>query len=249
MKLSKLLSYSAPLGFLGVVSATPLRANQALSTRQEPDIFPRRCYPDPCKHITYQPEHADSVCGDPRLGPLNLPTRFPVSVELATWYRYGGLCADEFILKWAGDLDPKKWFNYPPADGFALDSRGTPIMAEAILTKGRKVDRFGSPKGKFVAPLGSSYISRALPPSNLAPGPSGNYPDNYHVYEVVKPFSGFLGPVTPWFGQPGYGSQIHLKTSVEELLQGGFLKELEEKDFDEPSEYSYDPSNQRVKVN
>lgn len=144
-------------------------------------------------------------------------------------------------MKWAGDLDPKKWFNYPKFDGFALDSNGNPIMAEAVLTPGRKLDRFGSPKGKFVAPLGSSYISRSLPPSNLAPGPSGNYPDNYHVYVVQKPFTGSLGPVASWFGQPGFGSQIHLGSSVEELLQEGFLKELEEKDFDEPSEYSYDP--------
>ncbi|EGD86330.1 hypothetical protein H112_07264 [Trichophyton rubrum D6] len=248
MKLSKVLSYSASLGFLGVVSATPLQTNQGLSARQEPDIFPKRCYPNPCKNIQYDPQHSDSVCGDPRLGPLTLPTRFPVSVETATYYRYGGLCADEFIMRWAGDLDPKKWFNYPDFDGFALDSQGKPIMSEATITKGRKLDRFGSPKGKFVAPLGSSYISRALPPPNLAPGKSGNYPDNYHVYEVMKPFAGFLGPVASWFGQPGFGSQIYLKVSVQELLDGGFLRELKEEEFDEPSEYSYDPSNQRGKA-
>ncbi|EFR02722.1 hypothetical protein MGYG_05720 [Nannizzia gypsea CBS 118893] len=218
-----------------------LPANQGLSARQEPHIFPERCYPDPCKNVKYDPKHADSVCGDPRLGPLSLPSRFPVSNELATYARLGGLCPDEFLLKWAGSLDPSKWYNYPEFHGFALDSQGKPITAEVLLAVGRKFDRFGNPTGNFLSPLGSAYISRALPPANLAPGPSGQYPDNYHVYQVVKEFTGSLGPVASWFGQPGLGSQIYTQVSIAELLEQKFLRELKEEEFDEPVEYSYDP--------
>ncbi|KAK2820060.1 hypothetical protein FQN49_007761 [Arthroderma sp. PD_2] len=240
MKFSSVFYYAASLALLDLGSARALPTSQGPSAQQEIHLFPRRCYPDPCKNIKFDPAHADSICGDVRLGPVVLPRRFPVSNELRTYSRFGGLCPDEFILKWTGNLDPSVWFKYPEANGFTIDTNGNPIMADTTFTVGRKFDRFGNPTGTFLAPLGAPYIERSLPPPNLAPGSSGNYPYNYHVYEVMKEFKGGLGPVASWFGQPGFGSQILTYMSVGDLVAQGFLRELEESEFDEAVEYSYE---------
>jgi hypothetical protein len=112
------------------------------------------------------------------------------------------------------------------------------ILGNVTLRVGQKLDRFGAETGKFLAPLGAPYIERALPPSNLfAPGNS-SFPYNYHVYEVTEEFDVLLGPIASWFEQPGFGSQILAQSSVTSLLNDGFLKRLELRDFDEADEYS-----------
>lgn len=121
-----------------------------------------------------------------------------------------------------------------------------PIKGNATLTVGRKLDRFGGPTGNFLAPLGSPYIERALPPNNLLPAKDGKYPYNYHVYRVLREFEVQMGPIASWFEQPGLGTQFLADRSVEELIAGGFLEELSEDQFDEPVEYSYDPPKDDV---
>ncbi|KAJ5582240.1 hypothetical protein N7535_000860 [Penicillium sp. DV-2018c] len=203
---------------------------------KEPD-YPKRCYPNPCKGVTYV--NSTAVCGDPRLGPKHLPKYFPLSNELETYSRFGELCPFEFLDKWTVNAsDPKAYWVYPDHDGFATTSEDISILGNFTLRVGQKLDRFGSEYGKFLAPLGAPYIERALPPSNLfAPGDS-SFPYNYHVYEVTKEFDVLLGPITPWFEQPGFGSQLLATSSVADLVDGGFLKRLELKDYDEPEEYS-----------
>ena len=39
----------------------------------------------------------------------------------------------------------------------------------------------------------------------------------YHVYEVLQPLTVRAGPATPWFGQPGMGTQYELPASVDAL--------------------------------
>ncbi|KAK2747927.1 hypothetical protein FQN57_001518 [Myotisia sp. PD_48] len=213
----------------------------SISPSREGELFPDRCYPNPCRGIRYNSSFSDSVCGDVRLGPIKLPQRFPVSTELRTYSRFGGLCPAEFLIKWTGSLDPSRWYQYPGAQGFANDTNNNPIVGDMMLTKGRKLDRFGNPTGNFLAPLGAPYIERSLPPPNLAPAPNGGkYPYNYHVYEVLKPFAVGAGPVASWFGQPGMGSQFLTSMSVGDLVKNRFLRELAEAEFDEPEEYSYD---------
>lgn len=112
-------------------------------------------------------------------------------------------------------------------------------MSHATLTVGRKLDRFGGPTGKFLAPLGSPYIERSLPPMNLLPADDAEYPYNYHVYRVLREFDVKMGPIAGWFEQPGLGTQFLADQSVEDLIAGGFLEELGEDQFDEPREYSY----------
>lgn len=194
--------------------------------------FPAHCQDNPCDGI--ESTNTTYVCGDSRLGPVDLPSKFPLSSETATYSRFGNLCPKEFLDKWT---NKDGWYNYPPEDGFALDSEGNRIWGNYTVEAGKKIDRFGSERGKYFAVLGSAYIERALPPSNLDTYDK-KYPYNYYVYEVLKEFNMLMGPIAPWFEQPGLGSQLFSERSASELIEGGFLKRLTEDEFDERSEYA-----------
>lgn len=183
--------------------------------------------------------NSTALCGDPRLGPKDLPKYFPLTNELETYSRFGELCPYEFLEKWTlNATDPKGYWVYPDYDGFATTSAEVSILGNYTLRVGRKLDRFGAETGRFLSPLGAPYIERALPPSNLFAPVNSSFPYNYHVYEVTKAFDIQLGPIEPWFEQPGFGSQLLATSSVADLLEGGFLKRLEVEDYDEPEEYS-----------
>lgn len=172
------------------------------------------------------------VCGDPRLGPTVLPSCLPLTSFFSStkYRRFGGLCPGEFLAKWTQSAPPGKSgsYFYPYSDGFANDTTGTPISGHMTLVPGTLVDRFGSPFGTFVAPAGTPYDQRALPPSSLgfAAANSSTVTFSYHVYEVQKPVVVVGGPVTPWFGQPGLGMQFELPTSVGQLLNDGVFEEM-----------------------
>ncbi|KAJ5242326.1 uncharacterized protein N7469_000653 [Penicillium citrinum] len=197
--------------------------------------FPSHCYPDPCAGITSQ--NKTYVCGDPRLGPINVPKKFPLNNQLRTYARFGALCPAEFLTKWAGSPDANDSYEYPPSNGYVENTKGDAIIGNATLPVGQKVDRFGSEYGSFLAPLGAPYIQRSLPPSNLITY-DGDYPFNYHVYQVTKSFVVGLGPIAPWFEQPGMGTQFVTYTNVMGLLEGGYLRRLQPEEYDEAVEYS-----------
>ncbi|KAJ5573533.1 uncharacterized protein N7459_007960 [Penicillium hispanicum] len=226
---------------------TPLLALSALiastaalpRTKQSPSdyVFPEHCNPDPCAGITSQND--TYVCGDPRLGPVQTPKNFPLNNELRTYERFGSLCPAEFLSKWAESLDAGASYKYPPSDGFVVADDGNKLLGNTTLPVGQKLDRFGSEYGSFLAPLGAPYIERSLPPSNLDTY-DGDYPFNYYVYEVTKSFVVGLGPIAPWFEQPGMGTQFLAYSSVQELLKGGFLRRLTPEGYDEPDEFADD---------
>ncbi|OXV08742.1 hypothetical protein Egran_03495 [Elaphomyces granulatus] len=195
--------------------------------------LPSRCLSDPCKGITFS--NTTYVCGDSRLGPVKLPTKFPLSTELRTYARFGDLCPYEFLQKWA----PSGNYSYPLAKGFVMNTNGVAIQGNATLPVGQKLDRFGSKYGTFLAPLGAPYIERSLPPSNLDTS-DGQYPNNYHVYQVAKPLVVALGPIASWFEQPGMGTQFMAYKAVNALLSDGSLTELSRDDYDNKSEYADD---------
>ena len=101
---------------------------------------------------------------------------------------------------------------YPPSSGFL----GTP--QPQVLPTGTLIDRFGAEAGSYAAPYGTSFSARSLPPA-AATSP-------YSVYEVLKPFQVDTGPSTPWFGQPGLGTQYKLPTPVQQLRQSGYLEKV-----------------------
>jgi Tuberculosis necrotizing toxin len=163
------------------------------------------------------------ICGDPRLGPVTLPTSLPLASlagNSSSYHRFGGLCPGAFLAAYTSSSGA---FVYPTQNGFALSTAGAPIAANTTLERGTLLDRFGSEYGTFMSPAGAPYAQRALPPTNLDAAPGSAYPYNYHVYEVLRPFIVLAGPIAPWFGQMGMGVQFQLTVSVGTLVDQGIL--------------------------
>ena len=162
-----------------------------------------------------------SLQGDSRFGPATLPTTGRVGLEVTGYDPFGGL-GPSGLLSTYWNSSTNGW-NYPPFNGFATGSDGQPIMSSTTLPPGQTIDRFGSEFGQFLSPGGASYPSRALPPSNLD-NPGGTTTCNYHLYQVASGLTLVAGPIAPWFGQPGAGTQYFLQnTNVRTLLGSGAL--------------------------
>ncbi|MFG1796754.1 TNT domain-containing protein [Nocardia sp. NPDC049149] len=165
----------------------------------------------------------------PYLGPDPLPRTPPVGPLLIGYQRFESLSAEDFVAKYRNGSG---WI-YPPADGFLMLG-GHAIRYAQALWPGQRIDRFGFPGGRFLAPAGDRFAARALPPQNLNT-PQGTSQSNYHLYCVLKPFMVDAGPIAPWFEQPGGGTQFMLQAtylpdagsalSVTWLLQNGYLVE------------------------
>ncbi|KAK3317994.1 hypothetical protein B0H66DRAFT_575033 [Apodospora peruviana] len=167
------------------------------------------------------------ICGDWRLGPVQLPTKIPLDSVLELYDRLGGLCPGEFLdAFWNETLKPDPYWNFPTEHGFSLDSvTGKPIKGALVLEVGVLVDRFGGEGGTFVSPAAAPYMQRALPPSNLnTPKNDPTFPYNYHVYRVIKPLLVEAGPIAPWFRQPGQGVQYSLSQNISMLLNQQYLQ-------------------------
>lgn len=173
---------------------------------------------------------------DPRLGPASYPTMGPVHFVTLLYNRFGLLSEQQFLQSY---WDPsansgRGGWRYPPSDGFLVVAGG-PVEAVATLVPGTQVDRFGSEFGAFLAPAGTLYTERGIPPQSLDTADPA-YPCNYHLYQVTKPFKVLSGPIAPWFGQLGLGVQDKLDPtllpgaptplSVGWLVTNGYLARL-----------------------
>ena len=170
------------------------------------------------------------VCGDPRLGPADLPDEGPVAELLVGYERFGGLTPAEFLDRWWG---PEGW-KYPDHLGFEVVD-GEPATVSGTLPEGRMLDRFGSPWGTFLAPAGAPYSQRALPPDSLNTWLDGPE-NNYSCFEVTGELPVLSGPIAPHFEQPGGGEQVLVPAGrlpepvageyaqVNELLDLGYLR-------------------------
>jgi hypothetical protein len=174
--------------------------------------------------------------GDPRLGPDVLPVHGEVGRELRGYQRTGDLTVQQFIATY---WDPtgnggQGAFRFPPDNGYVIGPNGQPEVSQERLHQGERIDRFGSEFGSFLAPEGSSYASRSIPPRSLVSAPPEGC--NFHEYRVVEPFAVDTGPIAPWFAQPGGGRQFQLDTglvpgaptplNVMWLVNNGFLQRL-----------------------
>ncbi len=153
---------------------------------------------------------ASYLGGDYRLGPANTPDDAgPVALELIGYWRLAGLTPQQFIAHY-WDAKANSW-KYPPDNGFLIVA-GQPVEFSLGLKPGERLDRFGSPFGGFLAPAGTPYWGRSLPPSSL--DDATGFTCNYHTYKVVKAFKVEAGPAAPAFGQPGLGLQYQLVASL-----------------------------------
>jgi hypothetical protein len=167
------------------------------------------------------------LCGDWRLGPVKLPTRFPLDTATATYDRLGGLCPKAFLAKYWNPAGNGSWAYPPVGDGFQLDVNNTTINGTITLPVGTLLDRFGGEGGSFVSPVNAPYMQRALPPSNLDwPEVDLRVPYNYHVYEVLTPFNVSAGPIASWFEQPGQGVQYHMPSNISTMIGQNYLRNV-----------------------
>jgi Tuberculosis necrotizing toxin len=175
---------------------------------------------------------ADFHLDDPRFGPKTLPNGGLVGLELINYRRTGRLSPQQLLDKY---WDPvTAWWIYPPKDGYLLDRNGDPIIIPTTLRAGQLIDRYGSEYGQFLAPIGSSYSSRSIPPQSLVSTPAAHC--NYRAFKVLKPFTVDSGPIAPWFEQQGYGWQYVLKSehvpgapsplTIKWLMDNGYLKRV-----------------------
>ncbi len=193
---------------------------------------------EPCPHADgVKPTSAASpptvaqpyFLNDWRLGPQPLPTSRPLNVILRGYRRLDHLPGPGafFASCWQTLTGGGNWW-YPKNNGFLTSRR-------VRLALHQRLDRFGSNFGSFLAPAGSSFAGRALPPSSLDTF-DPKYPNNYHAFQVLKPFSVDAGPARPWFGQPGRGLQYMVNgaylpgaptgVNVAYLLAHGYLRAL-----------------------
>ncbi|WP_439444157.1 glycohydrolase toxin TNT-related protein [Listeria aquatica] len=113
--------------------------------------------------------------------------------------------------KWKNSDGSIKW---PPNNG-AIP--GTEKLIS--LQKGETFGRIGSNYGKFVAPRGTNPDKLSLAP--------GTDTTVYKEYVVIKEIPKVeSADVAPWFDKPGGGKQMLLPYSINDLLQGGYIREL-----------------------
>ncbi|MDP9796728.1 hypothetical protein J2S43_005240 [Catenuloplanes nepalensis] len=163
------------------------------------------------------------------LGPEQLPGDEPAGSLMTGYRRFGGMSRDAFT----GRYRTARGWVYPPEDGFLI-LRGVAVRYEQTMIAGTRIDRFGYDGGRYLAPVDTLYLQRALPPQNLNT-PAGAPQSNYHVYCVLRAFTVEAGPIAPWFGQPGLGLQYKLDgrflpaagddISVDWLVDNGYLVE------------------------
>ncbi|MBR7838951.1 glycohydrolase toxin TNT-related protein [Actinospica durhamensis] len=109
--------------------------------------------------------------------------------------------------------DPNLKLNYPEPDG-ALNGEVSP----GVISKGQLVDRYGDGSGTYVAPAGTDFGARSMPPEAQA--------GEYKVMRATEDIPTKQSVCTPYFGQEGLGVQHKLPTSVDSLVVGGKLEEL-----------------------
>lgn len=76
-------------------------------------------------------------------------------------------------------------------------------------------------KGIYFADVGASFPQRALPPETLD--------TPYHHHEVLKPFEVEAGPIAPWSGVPGDGTQYFFPKNeggVDRLIESAKIRRI-----------------------
>jgi hypothetical protein len=94
-------------------------------------------------------------------------------------------------------------------------------ITRQTIPAGTVIDRYGSPMGKYVAPVGTPYTARALPQAAY------KQKGDLTQYVVLKPIPANVGPATPAFGQRGGGTQYQFSLSMKELVERGYVRVLE----------------------
>ena len=102
---------------------------------------------------------------------------------------------------------------YPPNNGAIGKEEKT------TLPKGTVVSRYGSNRGKYTSPDGTSLGERSLDKKT-------RYDNELHRFKLTEEFECIEGVVAPWFDQVGRGIQYKFSKSIEQLIKEGVLIEI-----------------------
>ena len=83
--------------------------------------------------------------------------------------------------------------------------------------------------GNYFSSADAPFTQRSLPPSALdTPQNDPQIPHNYRVYIVRKNLTVLGGPISPWFGQPGLGTQFYSgeDRNISTLVRDGYLERV-----------------------
>jgi len=158
--------------------------------------------------------------GNPLYGPKSLPNAGPIGAMLQGYRRFAGMTPAAYLRRWyvptslVGTASFEAGWQYPPLGGYLLTSSGQPVEMPVTLFPGMEVDVFGGERGgTYLAPTGTPYADRAIPPQTLD-DPSDPADCDYLNFRVVRPFKVESGPIAPGLGQPGFGYQYVLESSL-----------------------------------
>lgn len=102
---------------------------------------------------------------------------------------------------------------YPPNNGAIGKEEKT------TLPKGTVVSRYGSNRGKYTSPDGTSLGERSLDKKT-------RYDNELHRFKLTEEIECIEGVVAPWFDQVGRGIQYKFSESIEQLIKEGVLIEI-----------------------
>lgn len=102
---------------------------------------------------------------------------------------------------------------YPPNNGAIGKEEKT------TLPKGTVVSRYGSNRGKYTSPDGTSLGERSLDKKT-------RYDNELHRFKLTEEIECIEGVVAPWFDQVGKGIQYKFSESIEQLIKEGVLIEI-----------------------
>ena len=190
------------------------------------------------------------ICCDLSLGPSCLPRTWPLLSFVSDYDHFGVLLQHN-----SSQIGPTHQVTQKPVDigtHLTMDSNSiivTNLLWETWLWRlghwwiGLETRRvcvcriFASPSssrmlypGHFLSAADMPYSQRSLPPSNLdnPTTVSSEYPNDYHVYWVLKDFQVEGGPIAPAFGQPSLGTQFDTKRTgkITYLIDQNYLERV-----------------------
>ncbi len=140
-------------------------------------------------------------------------------LRVASWG--DNIPTDEMYIKYKSVYQNDLYFNqatgeilWPANNGFAE------YPNEIVLKQGTIIDRYGSDFVTYVSPDGTPYEMCALAPgTELKP---------YSRFEVLKDIKVEAGEISPWFDEPGGGTQYRLPETVDDLIDGQVLRRIPE---------------------
>lgn len=218
---------AAPIAAVRAPSAPP-PADASTTTRSVVRKTP--CGPP------YIMEHAYG----PALGPRRLPRRGRLGRVFRSYVPLGGLPPKAFVRDYRAT--DNTW-RMPLDHGFAHPGgyvNARPDIEVKKLPRGVDIDHFDGPHSAVLAPLGTPYEKRALPPDAVNDHPGGP-PCNYAAYTVERPLPVRAGWSERAFGQPGGGRRYHVvcdrslratgcadgeDVSAADLVSAGYLRPI-----------------------